>query len=259
MPNWVSDYSPFYVPIAIIISAIVGALMILLQLNKQHKQNINLQREQFKQKLYLDIFEEIVDRMVRAQASLLEIHSDVSWFVIEVKQVQISQKYGLNQQIKYTSNKLIDAHYEAVENIHNMMGIFEKYEIALPMFRTIRKSFFSEVRELTKIFDQFNSLVSKFLPFESKMDESDTDKKTLIYRKLPNDTELESIRKLTEEYSRKCITIFAYFFDVGVELQNNLLGGLFDRRVLPRNPKDKSDVLSVDFNDFSERPDDSLI
>ena len=108
-------------------------------------------------------------------------------------------------------------------------------------FRTIRRTLAEEHARVLEAYAPLASKFGSYLPHRAPDSDSGTTVGPLVSPSPENLTELEQLRR---EYGDVCGGLSAFLSDLQVEMQNELLGHLFEgRTVPPRNPEDSNLVV----------------
>ncbi|MBU0485987.1 MAG: hypothetical protein KKB30_15900 [Proteobacteria bacterium] len=229
-----------------LIGIIVGALIVVFQLSRQHRSSLALQKDNAKEVLKLDIYKTL-DERIRQLSDAITSASMYVFMIpaqIETYQEQISNKFP-SQPLTKRALEFLRLHEKAGEATVRIIEEFEAWLISLPeleLFQTAINSANYDAREAIQ--PLFSALV-RVLPIDPPEDAPQNVPRP-ITKPLLDRKQLQELRTLVDNYKNAMDDIGCYIFDLRVEAQNNLLSGLFEHRVPPRKPLDKKfKVLST--------------
>jgi hypothetical protein len=207
-------------PILSVATLILGFLLLNWQLGKQHRNALEANRRQGQDRLKLDIFKEIADRIEGTRVPLTEFGMVPTGFVGEL---MLRQTSGI---ASHYQPQLQNLPKEASDSVVALMATLESYEIAMPEFAVFRKELSDSLQHAMVAFGDFVLLAAPLAgPHEHP-------------REIENRGELSRMATIT---MKTTVNLTSLIWDLRVAAQNYLLGGLFpDRRVPERNPDDPS-------------------
>lgn len=221
-----------------------GFGILIFQLNRQHKNSLKLQKQQFKAKVQQEIFNEISNGISQATNAYVKITSKL--FAIKQKiDTQIFLKSeGVNQKpLSERTNDYIDYHHSFSNSIIELIFILEKYVITDRIFEIFNMALQSSSYDLGKSFQKVQETLINILP----IDVSEEKKKELgvdiIQPKRNIEIESKKLETATHNYDQKALDITCYLHDLKVEAQNILLGEIFEKNVVPRKSNDRDYVV----------------
>lgn len=228
-PWWISDLITFA-------GIIFGALIILYQLKRQHESSLELQKEDYRNKYRLTIYDEFSKVINKAEKSLTDQFSYTlaipNEFSLRSELIISGMKIPPINKRTAEVNKL---YFSSFELITEILCLIEKYEIVIPKFNIFKLAIGSINYDLVKSWKNLTSFLSKILPLDVVFPNGEH-KITNDYN--PNDNEIIELNKLSEYFETNLVTFMGYLYDLQVELQNKLLIKLFDNEVLKRKPTD---------------------
>ncbi|MGH7490077.1 MAG: hypothetical protein ACREMY_31390 [bacterium] len=214
--------SPWLAPQPILSAAtlILGFILLVWQLGVQHRNTLEANRRQGQDRLKLDIYKEIAERIEGTRAPLTEFGMVPTGFVGELT---LRQTSGIASHYQSQLRRLPK---ETSDSVVALMATLESYEIAMPGFAVFRT-------ELSDSLRQAQAAYGDFVRLAAPLAESHTHPITT-----GNESELSRLATIT---MRATVDLTSVIWDLRVAAQNYLLGGLFpDRRVPERNPEDPS-------------------
>jgi len=121
---------------------------------------------------------------------------------------------------------------------------FESWSIAFPGLNVFQVALNAAVYDARRAFPPLYSALLQILPMDPPPGQAG--KPTIIHPP-PSPKALSELKSLIQEYKRAMDEIGCYIHDLTIEAQNNLLHGLFEERVPPRQPLDpRHKVISTD-------------
>ncbi|MGH7799827.1 MAG: hypothetical protein ACREOW_04245 [Thermodesulfobacteriota bacterium] len=243
-------------------SIIIGALIVIWQMGRQHRNSLALQKRTMRDQMHLEIYKEIAEKIQVSSYALSNTMSNIVHLPLKFSmQRMIQTTLQLEQKpIEDRAQSIIDLHFNASKSIISLMATMETYEIAIPNFTTFRYYFGEQMQLFNKVFQDFHQEVIQFHPIEVSEDQAQKLGTKVIIRKSPDEEEINKLKTLANKYQEVCIQYQAYITDLRIEAQNNLLGSLFDHKLPPRKPEDPSIiVLTTDKDIIKERPPGRLV
>ncbi len=243
-------------------SIIIGALIVIWQMGRQHRNSLALQKRTMRDQMHLEIYKEIAEKIQVSIHALSNTMSNIVHLPLKFSvQRMIQTTLQLEQKpIEDRAQSIIDLHFNASKSIISLMATMETYEIAIPNFTMFRHYFSEQLQLFDKMFLDFHEEVIQFLPIDVSEDQAQKLGTKVIVRKSPDDEQINKLKTLANKYQEVCINLQAYITDLGTDAQNNLLGSLFDHKLPPRKPGDPSKiVLTTDKDIIKERPPSRLV
>lgn len=227
-----------------ILGIAIAASLIIWQIGRQYRNGRELQRENAREQLRLEIFKEF-EKCIQA-ASEAEVHaasaaSTISLhFIAQRSQIQM----GITPEpSKKRALDFLNLKSSVTTSIISLIHVIETYEIVNPEIKIFQIAFGSALHDMNEAFQPFYTELLKYLPVdvpEHRIEELGTETITLS---LPNDSQLEQLESLANSYAGALLEIGSYMHDLRIETQNIFLGKLFDHRVKPRQPLDPSYIV----------------
>ncbi len=221
-----------------IIAIFVAAFMVMIQLWRQHESGLTLQRESFRKKTNLAIYENISDIVGTAASAVSTAGINTLILNTRLDYDQDTKNYfeieGFNIQNSKAGNLVAD-----------VMLILEKYEIALPGFKIFRFALNVQSAKQRKAFPEVFQKMVEFM----RLDEAYNNK---IYLSV-SEEQKEEFKQLLTRYYDVGATMGSYLSDIQVDAQNLLLSDIFEGKVPRRSPTDPNHlVISCDPNKEGE-------
>ncbi|RTE07178.1 hypothetical protein [Paenibacillus whitsoniae] len=228
----------FVVPILI---AIVGWWIAITNLNRQHRRNIELDRNKFKRELQIKTADEAIKHLAITREKLGDVHLLLTLlpgdlkvkYTIDAAEISFKRWEKPNDQI----NDLWDS---ARKPAYNFLYFFESREVVLNEFILMKNEFLRKLSETERGLNKCTIRIAE-----------------LYYSKYLNNIKLSDLE--TQELTDYCqssgeliIDLLTYIYDFNVELQNAFLSETFDYKVQQREPNDlKYTVLKREINELN--------
>ncbi|MCD6163795.1 MAG: hypothetical protein J7K40_15470 [candidate division Zixibacteria bacterium] len=234
-----------------ILAIAVSASLLLWQLKKQHKNNIELQRENNKDKLKLEIFKEYSKTITDAREKISSIQGAAYNITTSLTSYSTLVSMGINPSpISQREVIFRDAHDAASIALTDLMFLVEKYEIINPNLKIFSAAFGCAHYDMWKTFPPFLEILTEYLPYDvPKINQEGLDTNVII-PKTPSEDDIKKVSEIAQPYIENLIDAQFYVYDLAREAQNILLGSLFNRRIPIRKPVDPNYV------GISTSPDD---
>lgn len=197
---------------------ILGFLLLNWQLGKQHTNTTEANRRQGQDRLKLDIFKEITERIETTNVCVSELGIVPTGFVGELI---LRRKSGVESRF---TEQLRGVPTKATESIIRLMATVENYKIVLPEVEVFIRALSESLRRSQVAFGDFVRVAA---PLARQYTQPMV---------IENEDELSPLANTTMESS---IILMGVIADLRVAAQNYLLGGLFpNERVPERAPLD---------------------
>lgn len=231
-----------------LVGIVVGASLIVWQMNRQHKSNFELQKTNHKDSIRLQLYEQIALDIGDAMKKYRDAHVVTTQAYMQYRNCLIVSMF---KRIRVSYNELSDAQFAFLHSITHLMCKLEEYEIIDSNLSIFRLAFTSAHYNVQEAFFAFQRLIFDYMRFDLPSDRQEEMGTDVLHPKAPSEDDLDQIEKAYNVYEAAVIEAYCYISDLSREAQNTLLGGLFDKCIPPRKPKDKN--LVVVTTDPSER------
>lgn len=227
-----------------VLGLLAAAGTVVWQMRKQHKNSLALQRENAREALKLRIYETLVQRIRALSDANIEAAMYAFLIVPAIEGFQREQSAGYRPSpIKQRAPTFSDLHSKAQRHLAELIVEFECWSIAFPGLNVFQVALNAAAYDARQSCPPLFSALLHILPMDPPACE--TDKPTIIHPP-PSPEMFSALRRLIEQYKEAMDEIRCYIHDLTIEAQNNLLHGLFDGRVPPRQPLDpKHRVIST--------------
>lgn len=221
---------------------VIGAKLVVYQLQRQHESSLGLQREQARHALHLDIFKEIMAACGALTTALTTAHMTIGFAASPFKLQREQQKAGLPpNRLTARASDFVEGNGAVLYAFVGLLKALESWEIAAPELNIFRKALASSNHDLSEAFSELFPAVLLHLPIDVPGIPDP------IVPPPPTDPQLQTIDRLASRYADTNVTMGAYVHDLIGEAQNTLLGDIFVHRVARRVPLDPTvKVIATD-------------
>ncbi len=232
-----------------IIGITVGALLIIWQIGRQYKNNIELQRENNREKLKLEIYSDYRKTISNAQKKIISASAESQAidgaFKFHFDQIQSS---GSSFPMRPRAKNMQDVHFAATASLTDLVYLIEEFEIINPNLEIFRLAYSCAIHCLNKAFFPFHQELLEFLPCDVPLqDQARLGAEVLGPRKEVSREDLERISQRATLYNEEAWEASCYVSDLAKVAQNIFLGKLFSHTLPSRKPLDpKHIVLSIE-------------
>jgi hypothetical protein len=224
---------------------IAAAGTVVWQMRQQHKSSLALQRENAREALKLRIYETLVQRIRTLSDANIAASMYAFGILPAIESFQREQAAGYQPSpIKQRAPTFSDLHFKAEGHLAELIVEFESWSIAFPGLNVFQVALNATACDVRQSFPPLYSALLRILPMDPPPGE--TGKPTIIHPP-PSPEVFSALKGLIEKYKGAMDEIGCYIHDLTIEAQNNLLHGLFEGRVPPRQPLDpRHKVISTD-------------
>jgi|AntAceMinimDraft_9_1070365.scaffolds.fasta_scaffold100666_2 hypothetical protein len=239
MPSWIN-------PVIDLIAIAIGVWLVLMQIKRNHKSNFELQTKQHQEELKLKLYDQLVHQIALAHHKIVQIHSEVSTLPFNINFFWKKKiEFNINPEpVKSRSIILIESNSIATNQVIELIAVLERYEIALPRFRTFIKVLAKQLEMIQKSFREFLDEATHFMPWDVEEEKA---KKmgipTTIIPNRPTEEQSKLLQKLATDCCDCYMQLTAFIYDLTIEAQNHILGELFNHKLPPREPKDENNLV----------------
>lgn len=221
-----------------------AAGIVIWQTNRQHRSSIELQKESIKDSLKKQLFDEFVVLIKEASNAT----SDTWGYVMRISVSLVQQKSMKNQGIQFSQMKerahVISGYHNTLQDsIIKIISIIEKYEIIEPNIKIFQEAFAFYSNNLIKDFFPYYTEVAKVLPLDFTEEIAKQVGTNISLTPMPTDEQIQLIESRSKIYNETLWDIHGVIDDFSKEIQNLLLGRVFDHRVPHRVPTDSSVIV----------------
>ena len=251
-----------------ILTLFAGVVMVIYQMERQHKDNYLLQLSNHKEELKLKVYKEISEYVSCAMQSYEENQNLINSLMRQYNSCLICQDANSNPSPKiYTKDtELGDTHSRMLRSLAQLMNKLAEYEIVdknIEIFRTALASAFQLILEA---YLEFYRKIFAYLPCDASKKRQEQLGVNIKHVKSPDQQDLEAIEHSFNCYTEANLEGYCFVSDLSREAQNVLLGNLFNNQVPPREPSDSNYVVVTTKPEnverlrvyFTEKDDDGL-
>jgi hypothetical protein len=219
-----------------VLGLIAATATVVWQLRRQHKNSLVLQRENAREALKLRIYETLVQRIRALSDANIEAAMYVFGILPAIESFQREHSAGnrpvpVEQRVPTFSA----LHFKAERCLAELIVEFECWSIAFPGLSVFQVALNAAAYDVRESFPPLFSALLPILPMDPPA--AQTGKPTIVHPP-PSPEAFLALKYLIEKYKGAMDEIGCYIRDLTVEAQNNLLHGLFEERVQPRQPLD---------------------
>lgn len=223
---------------------IAGTLAIIWQINRQHKNNLKLQKENYKDKIKLEIYQVLGSKIRVANNKCTKLNTYIKFAPVSLELYVNSVSHGVKvKPVEERAEVFSELYFSLCDSIVDLVTILEEYEIASPSLRVFRMAILSSNHDLAEMQKKLHNEFLKCLPIDILEKDREKIGTDVIIPCIPKVDEINNLKKLSSEFDEKAMDLTCYLFDLQVEAQNALLGGVFDHRVQSRRPIDSRYVV----------------
>lgn len=228
-PWWLGD-------LITVLGIFAGAGMIIWQLGRQHKNELKIQKENCREQLRLEIYQEFSKTLEEAS----EKNSDVGMYAFLIPMslnIYINQiGSGFNPvPVMSRAIEFSNKHSEASSSIIKLIRLFEKYEIISPELEIFKLAINVAIHDMEDGFNPLHSFLLQILPMDIVDSAGDTQLANII---IPTQEQMNQLDTLVSAYKSAADDLSGYLYDLNIEIQGMFLGRLFDNKIKKRVPID---------------------
>lgn len=230
-PWWLGD-------IITVLSIVAGGIVILYQMKKQHEGELKVQKENHRDKLRLEIYQEFSSALDVANNTNSDVGMYVFFIPVHLKIYRDQIASGLNPlPVKDRALLFLQHHQAASDSNIRLIRLFEKYEIISPELDIFKTAVNVALHDMREVFNKLHTCLLSILPLDILTPQGNTQTGNVV---TPTDHQLEQLEEHVNAYKSASDDMCGYLFDLNVELQNTFLNKLFNNKVKKREPLDPS-------------------
>ncbi|MGO1072129.1 hypothetical protein [Lysobacter sp. CA199] len=237
---WLSNAAAIGGHLLTVAGIVVGAQMILHQVNRGHEASLAVQREGKRNELQLIIYESLSSHATAVNEAILDVNSYLrrgGWSIDT--HLRSRGRAGPLTEISQSAEVLVDLHGDAGKAISALIREVEKWEISIPRLDVFRFALISASHDTR---EDFNSLVPIAVRLLPRHDIGDNVKQ--IFYPAINEELFQQYEQHRLSFEEHANDLVSYVMDLRVEAQNQLVSGLFEGRRAPhRQPEDPSKIV----------------
>jgi hypothetical protein len=232
----------------------MGVLIIVWQMGKQHRNSLELQKENFREELRLNIYKELGDKLEDTSSAFQKVGMYVFMLPMSIKSFKRKVDQGLKPSpMKERAEEFSQLHFKAKNSMVELFRMFEKYQIVNPNFSIFQLALTAASYDVDQTLSKLHLELLKYLPTDVDPDRVREVGTKVIVPSMPNDDQLKTLEELINAYWDATSNVLSYLIDLRIDAQNILLGKLFENKVSPRRPLDpKRIVISTEPDKIKE-------
>lgn len=210
------------------------------QLAKQHKNSLALQKENAREALKLQVYENLIPKIRKASHNIGRAGMYAFTIPIHIDIYQFQHSSGFNPSpVTDRAAEFLRLHGEAGSAMIELLEEFESWGIAFPGNEVFKVAINVTSYDMQQSFNELHSALLSALPFDLPPD-GQSPIPRIIPQPLLSPEQLDALKSLVDRYKAASDDAQSYLYDLTIEAQNNLLSNLFQRRVEQRKPLDPS-------------------
>lgn len=233
------------------VTIIVGVIVVLLQVYLQHRSELRLQQENYRERLRLQVYREISAAVTDASARVRDAHLYAFTLPASLEMFHDALARGglAPSPVKQRAEDFAAKHGDAERSLHGLVNLLGTYEVTVPRLDIFSIALEATAHDLREEFQRLHRHLLDVLPIEIRI--KDGSNQTVNVKDLSRE-QLRELNGLTSSYSSAGLTLISYLLDLKVELQNRLVGPLFGVSVARRCPIDPEvKVITTDAEDYA--------
>lgn len=237
-PSWVSD-------IINISGILVAAGMIVWQLGRQHKNALEIQKWNYRERLRLKIYQQFAEALQSANHDAADAGMYAYLIPVYFSSYVAQKNVGVN--VAPIISRAVEFRIKdnaAATSLIKIITLIERYEIIGPQLDVFQVAINAAIHEMREAFQPLHSVLLEVLPVDF-IDPTGNRHVTNVV--VPTQDQLKRLEQLVTGYHNATNDAGCYLFDLNVELQNVFLGELFENKVEKRAPIDPAmKVITTD-------------
>lgn len=233
----VSDVRPWWIgDLLTVLSIFAGVGLIVFQLNRQHINDVETQKENNRDQLRLEIYQEFSLGLKNTNNKTSD--AGMYAFLLTSNITNYTEQIGLGviqPPLKYRANEFSDLHYSSNKSIIALIILIEKYEIVSPELDIFKTALNAALYDISEAFMPLFQFLLRILPMDFTDNEGNPGHLNVI---TPTQAQIDELSHLVNAYKNAHDDLGGYLFDLNVELQRVFLSRLFENEVKIREPID---------------------
>lgn len=227
------------------IAILVGIFVVVWQVNKQHKSNVEVQNEKLRCDLRLQLREEINRHIDKLNALTVSASGFPNALKISILVAKSDAEFGkvskpLPQRVPAFNRVNYDIGGVAIELIKTI----ERYELVVPQLKIFQLALNVFLHDFNAVSSEYMRVLLTFLPFDASDEDRLRTGVSVYNRPLPEQRQLIEIQLIGDKYAEVLYNLGSWIYDLNIEIQNLALGHLFKKDKLPsRNPIDPNCIV----------------
>ena len=227
-----------------IVGIVIGAMLLVWQMGRQHKNNLKLQKENFRDELKLEIYQKLGEKISLASDKRIKISTMARTTAISLDSYFFMLSSGVQPKpVPERVQNFHDGYRLLTDSILSLIYMLEDYEIANNSFRIFNMAIQSCNHDLDKSYMALHAALLNLLPIDVAENQQEKVGTDVIIPKGQTKEAILNLKDLSDSFNEKTMDLGCYLYDLQVEAQNTLLGGLFEQRRATRKPTDPRYVV----------------
>jgi len=200
-----------------IVSIVVGVLIVMWQLGRKHQNSLKLQRDNAREKLKLQIYERLIDKIRNLTQKIQKSISYVDMVPGTIENYQGMMEEGLSPSpVSERVPEFSQLNLEASKAVVEIFEEFEAWSIAFPDFEVFRVALSSAGYDVHEAFLSLHYALVRTLPMEPP-DNAPSDAPELILQNPLTEKKIFELRRLVNSYEEAIYDVISYATDLRVE------------------------------------------
>lgn len=239
---WTKYHIPNFLQL---ITILVGIGIVIWQVNKQHKSNVEVQNEKLRCDLRLQLREEIgkhIDALNNLTVSASGFPRSLNLSILVAKTDAEFKRLPrpLPQRVPAFNQVNRDVSNAAIELIKTI----ERYELVMPQLKIFQLAINVFLTDFNNSSNEYMRALLTFLPSDTSDEDRLNTGISVHNRPLPNPEQLVEIQAIGNRYANTLDDLGSWIYDLNIEIQNLALGHLFPNNHIPsRSPIDPDCIV----------------
>lgn len=242
-----------------ILTILIGIGIVVYQVNRQHRNDIEAQKEGIRTSLKLDLRKEIENLIDELNHKTSKLGNLPILIDIALRTEENNRNRGLPKQIINYSYKedYLDKHFDLTNSIVELMQVIEKYQKIMPELFIFNKAMNVFLFDLHKASREYGQILLNILPFPVTQKDLLDQGMRVFEQPFPTTDIINILQHKGEQYTNIIHDVGSAMIDLRVCVENYTLDNLYPQNKLPdRIPLDpnclviKTDTESMKRLDF---------
>jgi hypothetical protein len=228
-----------------VIGIIVGVVIVVFQLGRQHRNELKLQKENIRDQLRINLYQDFLKLLAAAVEKHVSSHMYAFSMPMHVQiyHDQISKGFPTSP-LSYRAMEFSNRHHATLNAVIELVFLIERYYIVDPRLDIFKTAISVAHHDMLKTFSPLFTFLLDILPAELPLPNGSCNLVNVINT---SDEQVCELKRLMKEYISASDDMGSYLHDLNVEIQNTLLSNIFPNKAPHRVPLDpKLKVISTD-------------
>lgn len=226
--------------LATVVAATLGVIAVVWQIGRQSAHAIEQTRQTEALKLKMQVYQEIVGLCRDVTEAEIELSSYVRTCTFDIKMRSDLAKDRRNWDVRGRAAQLYEHRSRLETAAISVIAFTERWGIIDPRIDLFRLAVNVALHDIREAFDNYSALANPWMPLEGFAHPNPAGEHIVV-----------QIAETGEKLTGAINDLGGYIFDLQIEMQNLLLGELFNHRLPRREPIDP-DVVVVRLDAFDE-------